>query len=109
MSLTGFFPQANKRGERLGKINGILQQLLKEGSLTEENAVNNVNKLLNLVRDCNVTVRWLMLHTAPLTPGTVWLNFNVIGILSSNLFLIRIFFSFPSFQKSFQKIRKLKF
>ncbi|OQV24357.1 WASH complex subunit strumpellin [Hypsibius exemplaris] len=58
---------ANSCGVKLGKTNGILQNLLKEGSLTEENAVTNVNKLLNLVRECNVTVRWLMLHTAPLT------------------------------------------
>ncbi|XP_055343798.1 WASH complex subunit 5-like [Paramacrobiotus metropolitanus] len=60
---------AARKGEKLQKINQILQQLLKEGSLTEENAINNVSKLLNLVRDCNVTVRWLMLHTAPLTPA----------------------------------------
>uniref|UniRef100_A0A8K9XJN1 WASH complex subunit 5 n=1 Tax=Oncorhynchus mykiss TaxID=8022 RepID=A0A8K9XJN1_ONCMY len=41
-----------------------IQQLLKEGFLREEIILDNVPKLLNCLRDCNVSIRWLMLHTA---------------------------------------------
>ena len=41
-----------------------IQQLLKEGFLREEIVLDNVPKLLNCLRDCNVSIRWLMLHTA---------------------------------------------
>uniref|UniRef100_A0AAY4BZM3 WASH complex subunit 5 n=1 Tax=Denticeps clupeoides TaxID=299321 RepID=A0AAY4BZM3_9TELE len=39
-------------------------QLLKEGFLREEIVLDNIPKLLNCLRDCNVSIRWLMLHTA---------------------------------------------
>jgi len=35
---------------------------LKEGILTEEFMLDNVTKLMSCLRDCNVTLRWLMLH-----------------------------------------------
>ncbi|CAB1321352.1 unnamed protein product, partial [Coregonus sp. 'balchen'] len=41
-----------------------IQQLLKEGFLREEIVLDNIPKLLNCLRDCNVAIRWLMLHTA---------------------------------------------
>lgn len=41
-----------------------VQQLLKEGFLREEIVLDNIPKLLNCLRDCNVAIRWLMLHTA---------------------------------------------
>lgn len=41
-----------------------VQQLLKEGFLREEIILDNIPKLLNCLRDCNVTIRWLMLHSA---------------------------------------------
>lgn len=41
-----------------------VQQLLKEGFLREEIILDNIPKLLNCLRDCNVAIRWLMLHTA---------------------------------------------
>lgn len=39
-------------------------ELLKEGSLVRDNILDHVNKVTNLIRECNVTLRWLMLHTA---------------------------------------------
>lgn len=41
-----------------------VQQLLKEGFLREELILDNIPKLLNCLRDCNVAIRWLMLHSA---------------------------------------------
>ncbi|CAG2161735.1 unnamed protein product [Oppiella nova] len=48
---------------KIVKLLPQLQQLLKEGNLTEEIVLDNVSKLMNLIRDCNVTLRWLTLHT----------------------------------------------
>ncbi len=44
-------------------------KLLHEGALTEENILDSTVKVLNVVRECNVTLRWMMLHTTPLKPG----------------------------------------
>ena len=42
--------------------------MLQEGALTEENLLDSSVKVLNLIRECNVTLRWLMLHTSKLSP-----------------------------------------
>ena len=34
-----------------------------QGVLTEEFILDNISKLLSCLRDANVTIRWLMLHT----------------------------------------------
>ena len=44
-------------------------KLLKEGAMVEESVVDGINKILNVARDCNVNLRWLMLHTNPLSPS----------------------------------------
>ncbi|XP_015793922.1 WASH complex subunit 5-like [Tetranychus urticae] len=47
-------------------LNKLLQQttdLLKEGYLDEEVVLDSTSKLTNILRECNVTLRWLMLHT----------------------------------------------
>jgi WASH complex subunit strumpellin len=36
---------------------------LKEGALTEQSLLKNINKIINLLRELNVTLRWQMLHT----------------------------------------------
>lgn len=41
-----------------------VQQFLKEGYLREELVLDTIPRLLNCLRDCNVAIRWLMLHTA---------------------------------------------
>lgn len=46
-----------------------LHQLLKEGVLTEEFLLDNMQKLINLIRQSNVTLRWMLLHTNTLTAG----------------------------------------
>ena len=47
--------------ERLRKE---VQDLLKEGILTEEYILDNLGKLLNTARACNVALRWVMLHAS---------------------------------------------
>lgn len=49
------------------------QQYLKEGALNEDRIFESINKLVNLCRDCNVTLRWLILHTTLCYSG--WLDF----------------------------------
>ncbi|XP_035916794.1 WASH complex subunit 5 [Anopheles stephensi] len=39
------------------------RNILREGNLTEQNLLDHMPKVMALVRDCNITVRWIMLHT----------------------------------------------
>uniref|UniRef100_A0AAZ3S471 WASH complex subunit 5 n=1 Tax=Oncorhynchus tshawytscha TaxID=74940 RepID=A0AAZ3S471_ONCTS len=56
--------QASRYSVSMEGLRPQIQQLLKEGFLREEIVLDNVPKLLNCLRDCNVSIRWLMLHTA---------------------------------------------
>uniref|UniRef100_A0A182JXG8 WASH complex subunit 5 n=1 Tax=Anopheles christyi TaxID=43041 RepID=A0A182JXG8_9DIPT len=40
------------------------RNILREGNLTEQNLLDHMPKVMALVRDCNITVRWVMLHTS---------------------------------------------
>lgn len=51
------------------KLVPCIQNLVEEGALTEDQLLDNSQKVINLVREANVTLRWLMLHTAPLYSG----------------------------------------
>jgi len=44
-------------------------EVLKEGVLTEDNVLERANKVIEVLRECNVTLRWVFLHTAPLNSG----------------------------------------
>lgn len=61
--------QALKFHTKLQKLNPQVTQILKEGALSEDTILAHSNNLLNLLRECNVVLRWLLLHTAPLTSG----------------------------------------
>uniref|UniRef100_A0A8C9F6P8 WASH complex subunit 5 n=1 Tax=Pavo cristatus TaxID=9049 RepID=A0A8C9F6P8_PAVCR len=56
--------QANRYAAVTERVHSQVQQFLKEGYLREELVLDNIPKLLNCLRDCNVAIRWLMLHTA---------------------------------------------
>lgn len=60
---------AAKHGQQTEKLIVQLRQLLKEGVLTEEFLLENMQKLVNLIRQANNTLRWMLLHTNPLTLG----------------------------------------
>src|SRR5690606_2634049 len=44
------------------KLNEELSQLLTEGVLIEEYVLEHIRRIMNLVRECNFTIRWSMLH-----------------------------------------------
>ncbi|KAL1465122.1 hypothetical protein WDU94_004714 [Cyamophila willieti] len=50
--------------DKIVKLTSQTEQLLKDGALTEENVLDHTNKILNVARECNVTIRWLILHTS---------------------------------------------
>uniref|UniRef100_A0A673CVP1 WASH complex subunit 5 n=1 Tax=Sphaeramia orbicularis TaxID=375764 RepID=A0A673CVP1_9TELE len=56
--------QATRYAASMDSLRPQVQQLLKEGFLREEIILDNIPKLLNCLRDCNVAIRWLMLHSA---------------------------------------------
>lgn len=56
--------QASRYAAIMERMHPQVQQFLKEGFLREEFVLDNIPKLLNCLRDCNVAIRWLMLHTA---------------------------------------------
>ena len=59
-----------KHGTQMQKLISQLSQLLKEGVLNEEFLLDNMQKIMNVIRRCNVNLRWIVLHTNALTPGT---------------------------------------
>jgi WASH complex subunit strumpellin len=48
--------------ERVASGRKMLQDHLTEGVLTDEYVLDNTQHLLHCVRECNIAVRWLMLH-----------------------------------------------
>ena len=44
-----------------------LKDLLTEGSITQESLLDNVTRVLAVIRQSNVSLRWLLLHTAGLS------------------------------------------
>ncbi|KAL1129465.1 hypothetical protein AAG570_013991 [Ranatra chinensis] len=56
---------ATTHASNLQKLVSETNEMLKEGVLVKKNLLDNVSKVLALARECNVTLRWLMLHTAP--------------------------------------------
>lgn len=61
--------QAVKHATKLAKLHPVLDKYLQEGVLVEEFILDSIPKLLNVMRDSNVTLRWLMLHTCALSPS----------------------------------------
>ncbi|CAF0738574.1 unnamed protein product [Brachionus calyciflorus] len=54
----------NKLSESLKEVN----EHLNEGFLTQEYLLTSLNKVLNLLRKSNVTLKWSILHTSNLSP-----------------------------------------
>lgn len=56
---------ANKHSRNLQKSLRKAQSVLKDiNEFTEQQLAKNITNMLNLLRKCNVTLRWFMLHTA---------------------------------------------
>jgi hypothetical protein len=46
-----------------------LARFLTDGVLSEDFVIEEINDLLNCLRSCNATVRWLLLHSREMNPG----------------------------------------
>ena len=55
--------EAQRHIARVSKLNTAILNLLKQGVLNDDYVLDNVGKLLHVMREANVTIRWLMLHT----------------------------------------------
>ncbi|KAI0224187.1 hypothetical protein LSAT2_024791 [Lamellibrachia satsuma] len=60
--------QATQHAKRVDFLIVSLQKYLKEGVLREDYVLDNIPRLMNVMRESNVTLRWMMLHNAQ-TPG----------------------------------------
>ncbi|CAG4950074.1 unnamed protein product [Colias eurytheme] len=52
----------SKRGSSVPLLITKTHQLLKEGTLTDDFVLDNVNKILNVILNANHVLRWLLLH-----------------------------------------------
>lgn len=59
---------ADSHTRRMTPLHAKLNQLLDEGVLSEEYVLDHRQELLDVIRNCNVTLRWLMLHRACVDP-----------------------------------------
>ncbi|KAK7066277.1 hypothetical protein SK128_025439 [Halocaridina rubra] len=59
--------QSTKVGAKIVKLVKQTDQLLSEGSMSENRVLEHSSRILNLLRECNVTLRWTVLHAASLT------------------------------------------
>ena len=55
---------ATKFRTKLTTLKPTVTKLLTQGVLTEEFVLDSIPKIMATLRECNVTIRWLMLHTA---------------------------------------------
>nr|XP_045581537.1 WASH complex subunit 5-like [Procambarus clarkii]XP_045581547.1 WASH complex subunit 5-like [Procambarus clarkii]XP_045581556.1 WASH complex subunit 5-like [Procambarus clarkii] len=66
LELSNIREQACKVSAKMNKLVKQTDQLLAEGVMSEARVLDHSNKILNLLRECNVTLRWAVLHTATL-------------------------------------------
>ncbi|CAF1096037.1 unnamed protein product [Adineta ricciae] len=55
--------------EKVGKLNNQVEQYLIEGVLIEEYVLKNISTLLKFMKECNICLRWTILHTSELPVG----------------------------------------
>ncbi|XP_065842936.1 WASH complex subunit 5-like isoform X2 [Oscarella lobularis] len=59
--------QACRRVSKVQRLNAQVLKYLKEGALVEDYVLDHVPKLMNCLRESNVIIRWLVLHTAEIS------------------------------------------
>ena len=55
--------------EKIIKLNQQVEQYLVEGVLIEEYVLKNISTLLKFMKECNICLRWIILHTSELPIG----------------------------------------
>lgn len=63
LELENIQANATKYISKVPKLDQAILNFLKEGVLHPEFVLDQITKLLNVMREANVTLRWLMLHT----------------------------------------------
>lgn len=58
---------ALKHSGNMKRLTQKTRTLLKDGTITQPMVMKNTIKMVNLIRECNVTLRWMMLHTSKCT------------------------------------------
>ncbi|XP_068228667.1 WASH complex subunit 5 [Palaemon carinicauda] len=66
LEVTNTREQALKVGAKVVNLVKRTDQLLGEGSMSESRVLDHSSRILNLLRECNVTLRWVILHSASL-------------------------------------------
>ncbi|XP_050294817.1 WASH complex subunit 5 isoform X2 [Anthonomus grandis grandis] len=64
---------SSTHGKNVPQLLSATSNLLKEGNITSDSLLKHINSILNTLRQCNVTLRWLILHTV-IKPGTTEKN-----------------------------------
>ncbi|XP_022909938.2 WASH complex subunit 5 [Onthophagus taurus] len=49
---------------KIQELYALTSKYLQEGIITRDNLLSIINNIINLLKDCNVVVRWLVLHTS---------------------------------------------
>lgn len=80
--------KANRYAAVTERVHTQVQQFLKEGCLREELVLDNIPKLLNCLRDCNVAIRWLMLHTADTGKTSCQIVISELSVLLYRCFIL---------------------
>jgi len=60
---------AAKFKNQLATVLPDIKKTQKDGIITEDTALDQSAKVMNLLKECNVTLKWTMLHTTPLSNG----------------------------------------
>ena len=55
--------------DKIGKLNKQVEQYLIEGVLMEEYVLKSISLLLKFMKECNICLRWIILHTSELPIG----------------------------------------
>ncbi|RUS78371.1 hypothetical protein EGW08_013864 [Elysia chlorotica] len=69
LSVNNIREQSTKYAGKLQRLMPVLSKYLQEGVLKEEFVLDSIQKLMNVLREGNVTLRWLMLHSAAVAPS----------------------------------------
>lgn len=54
----------NKHNESMNQLLNKTKLILKEDKIDEDLLMKDITKIINLIRECNVAIRWIMLHTS---------------------------------------------
>ncbi|XP_026534918.1 WASH complex subunit 5 [Notechis scutatus] len=111
LDLSNVKEQASRAAAVTERVHTQVQQFLKEGCLREEMVLDNIPKLLNCLRESNVAIRWLMLHTADLAydPNNKRLRQIKDQVLTDSRFNPRILFQLLLDTAQFEFILKEMF